>query len=474
MSGTKMHNRQPAWFPAAPTLWVGNLGNEHMVDRLDQADSSEESSVQFAVLRLLWFLRKEDHALIPGRLDEEFLDYVSETRKAPLNSSQIFTIDASRVGESELRSRSVAAYIDRIRASGIRTAFPYIYDRSTVRLLARWGLLGALFDTPFLRAGGAESLNSKASFRLFADADNWPVPGGGACRTIIDFVETVQELFEVSERVIVKANMGVGGLGNLVLQASSNSRSGKHIGAPASVEASSREALVGIAERFGLHAQYASSGEVVIEEYVEDAKPVFAEYYVTGMDGLHPVCVMAGPIDSDPARGVLSGVTAVPGSGQWWMRPFLDAGARVAARLKTMGYRGLVNVDGILTQDGRCYLNEVNARMGGGTHIDVIARELIGANWNTEYTVSTCFGPCTSSLSTMRARLEAAGISWPGTTHGGEEGVVIVSSGGPGSPFVEYMTLARNTGTALEMSGLARVALFTADTADPGVSADWP
>lgn len=470
LSGIRMRSNVPVWFPTAPTLWLGNLGNEHMVDCLALDNTVTHESVQFAVTRLLWLLRREDRALIPGRLDPEFLAYVSETRRTSLSPDQVLATDASLIGQCETRTTSLHTHLSQCRTRGIRNAFPYIYDRATMHLLHHHGLLGEMFDTPFMHAGGAESLNSKAQFRLLAASKDWPVPSGRICKTLQDFVEGVQTLATGTTRVIAKANMGVGGLGNRVLNPSTTADRREHVGAISAIDASTEDAVARIGEDLGLRPTHATAGEVVIEQHVEGATPLFAEFFIGG--GAHgaPFLLVSGRINSDPIRSVLSGVTISPVAKELWMQPFLIASERVAGQLQQMGYRGLINIDGLIDRDGRCYLNEVNGRMGGSTHIDVIARRLLGPGWQDAYIVSTTFGECRLDLPTILHRLDAAGVAWRGTDNP-DQGVVVVSNGGPGSLFVEYLTIARSTGTAEELDSIARRILFEAGalSTEPGV-----
>lgn len=471
LSGIKMRNNAPAWFPTAPTLWLGNLGNEHMVDRLDLDNTVTQESVQFAVTRLLWFLRGDDRALIPGRLDPEFLAYVAETRRTSLSPGQVLATDAPLIGQRESRTTSLHTHLSQCRAHGVKEAFPYIHDRATMHLLRHHELLGEMFDTPFMHAGGAESLNSKAQFRLLAASNGWPVPSGRICRTSQDFVEGVQTLATGTTRVMAKANMGVGGLGNRVLNPSTTADRREHVGAISAIDAFTEDAIARIGEDLGLRPTHATAGEVVIEQYVEDATPLFAEFFIgSGADGA-PLPLVVGRINNDPARFVLSGVTVSPDAKELWMQPFLIAGKRVAGQLQQMGYRGLINIDGLIDRGGRCYLNEINGRMGGSTHIDVIARQLLGPGWQDTYTVSTTFGECRLDLPTILHRLDVAGVSWRGTGSP-DEGVVVVSNGGPGSLFVEYLTIARSAGTARQLDSITRRMLFESEvlSTEPGGS----
>lgn len=450
-----MRSEAPAWFPGSSTLWVANLGNERM-----SPEHRHRSGVQFAVGRMLWFLRPDDVCLLPGRLDDEFVDYVRQTMRPRLDVSQVRSLDVPVLDQQVLRSTAATRELAQIRLRGPRTALAYLHDRATIHLLDQAGFSGP-GTTSFMREGGAEALNSKAQFRLLAATHGWPVPQGRTAATTQDFVEGVTALLEGGGRVIAKTDTGVGGLGNQVLTATPSDGGREHQGALSTVQVDTEEALVEVAHRFGLRTTHAPRGQVVVERYVEDATPVFAEYHLDGQNGSRPHRLLAGRIRTDEARSVLSGVEALASTGVTWMQEFLEHADHVTAQVEQMGYRGLINVDGILTPDGRCYLNEVNGRMGGSTHIDVIGHGLIGAGWNTNHTAVTHFGPCDLTLPQVEHRLLEAGLHWPAPGLPGPQGVLVSCIGGPLSPVVEIMALAPSTTTARTLIGSARAALQT-------------
>lgn len=468
LSGIRMPNSTPSWFPSAPTLWLGNLGNEHMTDRLDRDGGAMRKSVQFAVARLLWFLREDDYALVPGALDHEFVAYVAHTRNRSLRPEQFHVIDAPLIGQDQTRDPTIERSLGHFRANGVRAAMPYIHDRATMHLLDRHGLLGQSFSTPYMHAGGAEALNSKAQFRLLAASKGWPVPPGRRCRTIQDFIDGLEALGHDCDRVIAKTNMGVGGLGNLLLSLGADTTGRDHRGATTTLQASRIEQQRRIAGDLGLRATHADAGEVVIEEYVEDCMPVFAEYSIEGDRLFDPELITAGRIESDPHRSVLSGVTVPPLPEREWMQPFIEASHRVAADLGHIGYRGLINIDGLIDEQGRCVLNEVNARMGGSTHLDVIARELIGPHWQQRHSATTHFGECKLDFPTIVGALESEGISWQQSSEV-DEGVVVVSNGGPGSSYVELMSVASTPSAAKDLSEVAQNVILSDEAWRPGL-----
>ncbi|MFT7144286.1 MAG: hypothetical protein ACI8QY_000334 [bacterium] len=54
-----------------------------------------------------------------------------------------------------------------------------------------------------------------------------------------------------------------------------------------------------------------------------------------------------------------------------------------------LGYRGMINIDSIVTSDDKIIINEVNGRMGGCSHIHHVAETVLGKNYGDHYFINT-------------------------------------------------------------------------------------
>lgn len=68
---------------------------------------------------------------------------------------------------------------------------------------------------------------------------------------------------------------------------------------------------------------------------------------------------------------------------------FLALSQHLAVAARDIGFRGKINFDAIITKDGRIIFSEFNGRLGGCTHIDELARRILGDSYLDTHQIVT-------------------------------------------------------------------------------------
>lgn len=333
--------------------------------------------------RVLWFAMDDDLVVLCAEPDPQFLQYATTLTGVNPTSLHIMIAPAGRHDGLLLDPESlvspaflhaVAAALDTCGAGWVSEVFALWPSPAVSRFATALGIENRFPGAAFFAQGGGELGNNKATFRALAAGADVPIPSGAVCRDANEAATATADLLAGSGSVVVKQAHNGAGVGNqLVVRDSPLSLD--HVGArhlhwladgPDGIEAY-------WAERW----DWASAGgrhPVVIEEFVPHSKSVFSEHYVasdrtwpTEMGTLFYVrrrlshqTVPLRDLDA-PARAQL-----------------LGGGTRLAETYRSLGFRGNLSADAIVTPDGRVVFTEVNAQVSGSLHIyDVIARRIV-------------------------------------------------------------------------------------------------
>ncbi|KEF08248.1 hypothetical protein DF18_37310 [Streptomyces rimosus] len=125
----------------------------------------------------------------------------------------------------------------------------------------------------------------------------------------------------------------------------------------------------------------------------------------------------------------------------------LEWSVTMAEYLQQTGYRGYLNCDSILTQDGRLLFNEVNARIGGCTHMHFAAQRVLGPDYLQHYTLLT-----RNDLQVTSFEKLAWGIARNEhlNGHNGTSGALLLVDDVPYTGTVQYLTYGKGVGAAQE------------------------
>ncbi|MGA5423366.1 peptide ligase PGM1-related protein [Streptomyces lavendulocolor] len=427
-----------------PALWLGNACTEHMVDRMDLLTEEDCRALLFTMKRLAWLLRDGDALVVPRPLPQSFLQHVARHTGLDTSSIHLVSPDVGLLTQDRLHSDEV---LEPLR--GIVTPEwefrPYIHDRGSVTFAQALGLRTA--GSPgFLTEGGAELLNSKVVFRALAAGAGFSVPAGMPCRTINDLTHSVTRLLSRAASVIVKRDRAVSGHGNFVI---TTDKDLEVTGALSTYHLTDPRNLDEVVAAAGLTSSHAPLGEVVVEEFHPGCRSVYVEV-LCPEDGTEPTLVNSGQLRVGQDPPVLAGLelplTSIP-ERSW--REFSEESLRMARLMQRLGYTGLANIDAVVSPAGELWFNEVNARMGGSTHLHSIAETLVGPDWSDTHTLLSRFNVVAPPLRTLLKELEANALAWDPERR---RGVVIASDDTDVSGTVEYVVLApsRDQGAALE------------------------
>jgi hypothetical protein len=291
---------------------------------------------------------------------------------------------------------------------------------------------------PFAAQRGSDLVSRKSHFRQLLAGAGLPLVDGCVVESAERLRRALHELLPLTGAVIVKRDDGAGGGGNVIL-----SRDGGWLpGAartqrltPDEVDSASAELWEELADIW--------SPMLVVEAYHIATHRFYYEYAIE--DGARPAePAHGGTIRTvpDPAirTAALVGIgldlpIRLPAS---LLDQARDRCGQVADLMARIGYRGILNIDGILTEDGEVVCNEANARWGGGTVLHDIATRLLGAGYAETHALSSVRELPAAPLPQLVDRITAAGLAYH---PGNREGVVVLACDAARSKSMECLVI---------------------------------
>jgi hypothetical protein len=426
------------------TLYVGNSFNETLVGDLRVFDPAERRIGGNLSCRLVWLMEPGDVLVSPQPISADFLGYVAEFTGVAVTPSDVVVPPPGAFGLDVLsadRLRGAAFLKDLVgrRAErGLDRIVPYCYDE-TIASIARHAAIGASDPSvAFCEAGGVELLNRKTVFRSLCGGSRIPIPEGVATRSIDVAIDFVCDLIGDGRSVIVKQDAHQGGHGNEILAATNEVR---QLGAAVLTVVEHRSDVV---ERLqAIWSVFSSSGRdaIVIEHYLEDSVSLGCEIQVGDVSATlrHTAEMQMTPVFDGlliPPGSVSGGADAM----------FARQAITLAEVVRAMGYRGLINVDGLVAgNDEHVVLNEFNGRLGGSTHLHRIGELLLGERFLVDRYLMSNNDLKVASFPAVLARLRGAGLAFDPERG---EGVILTCDHTEQSGAVEYCVIAGDIETA--------------------------
>jgi len=336
--------------------------------------------------RHMWFANAGDIVIIPAAAEEEFLRYIGEVLGFDAGTVKV-------VYRKEILSDEVILsedFVEELRkhlTAGEQWRLAPCFTTAGVAELAE--LLGIDLDTGlrFAAQRGPELFNRKAHFRQLAAGVGLPLPSGCIVRAPHTLVRAIERQLVHTGSVIVKADNAAGGHGNIIIT--------KAATAPLPGSRETRQVdgdLAPVAEQLWQDLTNPQSQVLVVESYHSAAHIIYFEYLI-GDDGI-PTFLNSGTprleSDVDPeAPGLVWVGLDIPAD----LPPFSLTNAascamRFAMLAASLGYRGYINIDAIITESGELLFNESNARWGGGLALHEVSSRLLGRRYTDELTVS--------------------------------------------------------------------------------------
>ena len=381
------------------------------------------------VNRLLGRNLSRDNVIVPRRGDEEQI---------------ILNFDSLCDGDVE---RQIAERVGSVRGWELEA---YFLDRAVIHLAERLDLALDSRTRGYLRAGGAESYNSKVLFRQFAAACGVPIAEGRMASTAAELGRAVAELLNRTGRVMIKQDTNSGSAGNTAITTFDEDRltgawQVKRVPDGADVEKFATWLWPQIAVQ--------RNTRVVVEVYHLSEQALYSELLVRG-PGVAPLLLNFGEMRMEPTFIGFE----IPSQrlSQFDIGEMISHSANLARAAADAGFTGYMNVDSILTMTGKIMFTEVNGRMGDCTHIDYWARKLLGDDYGRNHVLLTRNWIGASSFEDTLNALDEAGVSY---SHETKSGVILPIEDVDRSGTFDYMVIGDTLEHALAIEALAHKAL---------------
>jgi len=360
------------WTVHMPKVIVMNAATEQMSGALRSAAQNHMAAK--TALRSIWFVEEGDLIISPIQLGENFLSYVCRTLGIQRNSFSIIVVHSNHPKDYVLTDRSLAdvQLRERIRQHTAnwhaRSVMPCYYSVGVADLASDIDITVPDCAT-FALQEGPDLLNRKSHFRQFAAGNGLPIAPGAIARSKQQFAKAVECYLRQTGRVIVKLDNGAGGMGNVTLSTRDSS--------PTPGARETRQII-------GDPRVAASCNTLVVETYYAATHMFYLEYEIDELSRTN--FVNSGTIklaaNPDPRAKELIWIgLRLPADIPSNVLPIANTLAiRLVDVAASIGYRGPLNIDAIITTEGRLLFNEINARWGGGTVMHALATRLRKTN----------------------------------------------------------------------------------------------
>jgi hypothetical protein len=435
-------------------LLISNLRTDDMVGGIESVSRELRSRVARQAYRTLWCVRAGDVVILPVPPEVRFLEYLCGITAVDPASVRVVVPPPGRSGtdllyEDRMTDNGFIRELTEIVArEGVDEVLPYHFDRATARLLLSVGLGDRAPGLGFIAQGGGETVNSKAVFRAIAAGADVPTAEGTTVRALREAEKVIWDLLSCHGSLILKQDLEVAGLGNEIISMRDDMRP---VGARRVEHVKDREELCGyLRDRWDWLTRQGAA-RVVVERYYPDSVPLYVEMSILDhedrLDGY-------GEMRMDP---ILNG-HIVPGyrSHDDAFAELTTSSHRLCRVLRTMGYRGPLSVDAIVTPDGRLLVSEINCRQGGPTHIHELGRKIFGPGYLTDAVLSEDRKKRLPPLGEFVTELDREGIHYDPAR---KEGVVVtLDDVGPGKGFGECCVIGPTASRVEELeSRVARL-----------------
>ncbi|GLZ38100.1 peptide ligase PGM1-related protein [Actinokineospora sp. NBRC 105648] len=358
-----------------PRLLIGNWSNEPELANMSDGGRRHVGSQG---QRMVWSAQPGEVVVLPFEPAPGFLAYATEHLGFRPEDIEVLVPPAGKLPDVLTRDRLAdESFLEVVRhavaARGVDRVEAFYLDDYVNQLIRRLDLTADGFA--FAEQGGNELLNSKVVFRAVASGIGLPLPAGVVTDSPEDATAFLWHLLSRGRSAIVKQDVHVAGLGNEIITPTADVEA---LGALHSTVCADRTALEArVGERWSWYTD-GLRRRVVIEEYLPDSVSLWGETAITddGVEILGHGQVRLKPVLDGvviPVPPAVAGAAAFPG--------FLADLRALAEAMRAMGYRGLSNIDAMLTADGRVLFNEFNARHGGSTHLFRIGERVVGGDW---------------------------------------------------------------------------------------------
>jgi len=402
--------------------------------------------------RNVWFTDTRDIILSRFPIADDFLQYISSIIGFDLKSVSIITPLAEIGGppaliDDFLLLPNIILELEKIIDRTLSwTIFPCFFTRGVAELASRLGLNHSI-GFQFALENGIELLNRKTHFRQLAVGTSLPLSDGSIVHSMKLLKKAIKQLIPHTGIVIIKRDNGAASMGNITittknvipLPGSRETRS-----ASEDLETMSSEIWDQLTDRWN---------QVLVVESYQNATERFYLEYVIEEDGTF-ICLNSGDIllreDPDPRSKQLfwMGLQIPATISPFFLAEAITIANRFVTLASKMGYRGLLNIDAILTEKNELIFNEVNARWGGCSVMHCIGERLLGNQLMKNYILSSRREVGFPSFQKTLYILKENGLEFDRHS---KQGIIVLASGNFADSISEFLLIGESAAKISEM-----------------------
>lgn len=423
-------------------LLIANDCPEQMIGQ----DADFSQGLALWSLRLLWHIKDDDIIILPIAPEPGHLKYIAQLLHVKYDSLRIIIAHpghANHLSSDRLTSVELQNVVrEAIAGRHVESVLLLTPDASVVLLARSLGLESKVPGAAFTSQGGGVLANSKSVFRIIAAGSGVPIPEGSVTNDPQVAEEIIANmLLNQHVNVIVKKDFAQGCRGNEVLSQTEGTLSN---GGRRGLVLPNRAAIKSYINENWDWLTNNGHHDIILERYFPGSIAIFAEFNLSDegvrLAGLGEM--LAAPIADGqviPPVG-LSPVTVAE---------ITESGYRLSAAMQTIGYRGTLSADAIVTPDARVLFSEYNGRMTGSTHIySVIGEKIIGKAWFQTRVLLERRGWTAPSFQAAFNMLNDSGLAYNQTTR---TGVILTGTFIPSRKTISYTIIAENLAAAITL-----------------------
>ncbi|WP_154606766.1 peptide ligase PGM1-related protein [Rhodococcus sp. AQ5-07] len=279
----------------------------------------------------------------------------------------------------------------------------------------------------FALEGGVDLINLKSTFRRFAAGSSIPRAEGVVVRTEFELTRAVKEILPLTGMAILKQDRSGGGHGNIGLTWKSSNE--QLPGTRVTERVSAPEIADLCSSLWAAYGSPSAEGCLVLESFERSDTRFFFEFNI---DDTSVNLVDSGMIRYAAVDDENSSADCSDGASPRWVGLDLwstsDAGLASEAQewcerylnvIRILGYRGFVNMDGLVTLDGRLIFHEINARWGGSLVYHETARRLTSDSYRDRLYVRSELGTVPVAFPLLLDLLERESLAFSSATGSG-------------------------------------------------------
>jgi hypothetical protein len=426
-------------------ILIGNVDCEAQVGEPERRTLAENVASSIVAHRLVWLAGPGDLLLMPYPMGRDFKHYT--LRLMGVDPTSVGEVNTCRVGddvvvltEVVIGSPDTVGRLRELMGGRPFRVLPYFHERGVARLEQQLGI--ATERTAFFLDGGAERLNSKVYFRRLAEEIDIPVAPGTVVHSPRSLAHAISRFLPQTGSVIVKQDMNAGGDGNRVVTVIPERR--HFLGATETVHLNAGGDVPDLAQVWWDRMTGERNRQLVVEVYHDTSVVVYSELDVG--EGGAVALLSHGEMRMQPLwNGFEIPCQTLRNRN---LADFVRCSERLARASGELGFAGKMNCDAAVTTGGEVFFTEINGRLGGCTHIHVVAERLLGEGYMGRHCLLTKnHVPTRFSFTGLLERLDRAGLHFDAAAR---RGVVILTEDTGRTGTVEYLVIGNTYAEALE------------------------